>query len=482
MKNRNRVFILLLVVFLGASLSSCDLVTNFINSRMRSIDPIQVFNSRLELTRKLAPNDTLFVQVQGLKPFTVYDVFCKDSEGKEITKLSAYSDENGVIAPSPLWYDVGFEKRDIGGGVLKPYLDTEEKLGLQAFNIQVVSKDSVDTNFALTFWVVFKTDITRPEPIVMAGKKTLTDLFYLENSFLSGEELRVKVEPATLSAPPEPISSSTPIDLYIVPYSATPILDGTDIGSLHSVYSGSFLVSDLTSPTGVALTGDWATIPVTAQGKAFSVILDVNNDGVYNLKKEGTDDFYLDGIDGNGVAGFIVVAPTPQVAVLISLNVASNGNFRWVSTEYDYGYVDDFKRDGTGTQLGWDWQYPGYGVKAIWNPYINWGGNAPNPRSASFYYGTYINLYILKADHLLADGTPLTPAPGTAMMSVPVQSSCYNGCGQQTIWRTPISADYVGNYFIFLDMNNNGEVDDFDMIDNLNSTGGTPGYGFRIIN
>ncbi len=487
---KHRIPALLLALFTVLALTSCDFISDFLNSRMRSIDPIQVFNSRMEITRKLVPNDTLFVEVQGLVPGHMYDVECVDAGGNTITMLTAQADENGVIAPSPLWYDIGFENKEVDtptGKQFKPVLNTEEQLGLQAFDIQVTSKDAdEDTSFSLTFWVVFKSDIERPEPIVMAGKlDTVSGGFYLENSFAAGNALRLKVEPSTLKEPPAPIDPLAALDVYIVPYSAQPIADGTAIADLHPVYDEAFTVAQLTAPTGVVFGGDWANIPATAdfQGKAFSIILDVNNDGIYNVKKEGTEGFYLDGVDGNGVAGFIVLGPDIQVADLIHLNIASNGHFSWQSTGYDYGYADTFKRDGSDTQWGWDWQYQGYGVKAIWNPYINWG-SPPAPATASFYYGTYVSLYIIDASHSLAVGTTLDPTDGTSKMLVPVQSSCYNGCGQQTIWRTPLGAEYVDrDYCIFLDIDNDGFVSNDDMIDDLNQAGttGTNGAGFRII-
>jgi len=487
---KHRIPALLLALFTVLAFTSCDFISDFLNSRMRSIDPIQIFNSRMEITRKLVPNDTLFVEVQGLIPGNMYEVTCIDAVGKPITMLTAQADENGVIAPSPLWYDIGFENKEVdtpAGKQYKPVLNTEEQLGLQAFDIQVTSKNpDEDTSFSLTFWVVFKSDIERPEPVVMAGKlDTVNGGFYLENSFEAGNALRLKVEPSTLKEPPAPIDPLAALYVYIVPYSAQPIPDGTAIADLHPVYDEAFTVAQLTAPPGVVFGGDWANIPATAdyQGKAFSIILDVNNDGIYNVKKEGTEGFYLDGVDGNGVAGFIVLGPDVQVADLIHLNIASNGHFSWQSTGYDYGYADTFKRDGSDTQYGWDWQYQGYGVKAIWNPYINWG-TPPDPATASFYYGTYVSLYIIDASHSLAVGTTLDPTDGTSKMVVPVQSSCYNGCGQQTIWRTPLGAEYANrDYCIFLDIDNDGFVSNDDMIDDLDQAGieTISGAGFRII-
>ena len=101
MKTRKMVLISLVLV-LVALLSSCDQINSFIASRTRPLPVIQTFNSNLVETKNLKPNDTMFVQVQHLAPNSAYTVECLDPSNNLITMLTAFSDESGVISPSPI--------------------------------------------------------------------------------------------------------------------------------------------------------------------------------------------------------------------------------------------------------------------------------------------------------------------------------------------------------------------------------------------
>ncbi len=170
--NKKRTGALFIAVLLVLLLGSCDMINDFIASRTRNIALIQIYNSNHEKTNKLQPNDTLYVEVQGLAASSYYEVEARDPSNNVITKMTAQSDENGVIAPTPLWYDVGFKKVTDGSGKIKAVLPTSAELGLKAFNIHVKGVDTEDkalsdTDFQLPFFVVFKTDLARPQPIVM---------------------------------------------------------------------------------------------------------------------------------------------------------------------------------------------------------------------------------------------------------------------------------------------------------------------------
>lgn len=479
MKTR-KTGIFLVAVLLILTLASCDMINDFIKKNMREIPVIEVYNSNLEKTYKLAPNDTLFVKVQGLTASQMYSVECLDPEGKRITMLTAQADESGTITPSPLWYDIGFKKVETptGSGIFKPVLANESELGLTAFNIRVKSlSEGGKTNLALPFFIVYNAKMQRPAPIVMAGQGT-GDTFNLENAFSVGDELDIKV--ANLKDLPTQLPAATTARVYIVPFKGTTYTDGELIE--HAVIYEDFIVDDLTE--GVKFSGwdtSWsAGIPGSAMSNSFSVILDVNNNGYYDITKEGAPDFYLDGIDGNGVAGFIVKSGVVP-ADYLKANIASGGVFRWIESPagsgtwtYDYDYRDQFRRDTYDTRYGYDWQYWGYGIKAIWNPYINWTGTPPGPNSVSLYYGTYVDLYVV-------DGNPGTAGAGTDIdaasnwtpqrITLPVQSSCYNGCGQQTIWRGPFSATVDGDYSIVVDVDRSTTYTDNDILDIVDYTG-----------
>jgi len=483
----------LVAVLLIVAMSSCDMINDFIASRTRDLPVIEIYNSNLEKTRKLLPNDTLFVEVGGLKPFDVYEVTCEDPEGKTITVLNAQADENGMISPSPLWYDIGF-KRDTGTG--KPVLASEAELGLSAFNINVKNVDlEGKTNLTLPFWIVYNTDIARPQPIVMAMNSALE----LENSFDTADAARNKlyVKVANLKDLPPGNTTAT---VYIVPYKGTAFLDGDPISPVY--LEQEFSVADLKA--GVQITEAdnesslaWTNgIPTNAQGKAFSIILDCDNNGRYDVRKDGMADYFLDGIDGNMAPGFVVMNP-PQSVAFEPANIASGGKYSWnYSTwTYDYDYRDKFKIEGMDTQYAWDWQFGGYGVKATWNPYISWSPTAGSnmPETPSIYYGTYVDVYIVKRPTPYSGLIEPATEWGLTKLTMPVQYSCYNGCGQQTIWRADGDNDpdngglVVGDYDVVVDINRDGNYSDGDIIDNqpqtpnLTTFAPRTGGGFSVV-
>ena len=499
-----------LIISIVLLLASCDQITSFIESRTRPLQLIEIFNGHLEKTLKMMPNDTMYVKVQGLTADMEYRIQCIDPDDAVITEIQTKSDDAGVIDPSPIWFDVGFKKDDNG----RPYLDTSDELMLRAFNIKVQSlgddgEPDGKTNVKLPFFFANPTVLERPQPIVMAGKKVKvgdTDTFYIENSFwgesadtdndIGGAEvttadvLYVQVKNMTNLAR---LTNTDPARIYIVPFNGEPYIDGADIATNAWFYQDC-LLSDLISETGVKI--QWPVnsvlqdkIPSGAEGKAFSVILDVGNDGIYNIKKEGTENYYLDGIDGNGIPGFIVKQPpVADPANVVPMNLASGGVFSW--SYGTLGWTMDYDYRNTFTQNCYDTRYAshsgefwGYGVKVIWNPYI-YGSSWPTGFSMpSDFYGKTVDVYIVNYDHLLTKDTPIDPVDGYTKKTLPVQYGCANGYWQQTIWRGPLP---VGDYMLIVDMDRNGKVSDYDLIDNLKKdgstwtvTGGTKGFEVR---
>lgn len=481
--------------------TSCDMINNFIASRTRNIAVIQVFNSNHEETRYFQPNDTMYVQIQGLKANGYYQVDCLDPDGKVITTLTALADDNGIIAPSPIWYDVGFKKvYSASLGRYVAVLPSTTELTLDAFNIRVHDAEATDTvtDFKLPFFVVYNTNISRPQPIVMAGRMD-NSIFVVENSFAAGDGLYVQA--ANLESLPTPAPESGKVMIYLVPFDGGYYKDGEPITNIVAKQEATIdeLVAGVqftaTSTAGFPDVGgaSWATIPTGAKGHAFSVIVDVNENGIYDEKKEGTTDYYLDGIDGNGVAGFIVKSdpPPPPIANVdyIPANIASGGvswGHFWFENWPDYDYRDTFNADGSQTQYGWDWQYGGYGVKALWNPYLSHDPQVPNSNvdNSEFYYGKYVDVYIVDSAAVdLTGSTAITPFTGTYKMTMPVQYACTNGAAQQTIWRaSPESPMAVGSYCVVVDVDQDGYISDGDLVDNLHKLESAPsdGVGFSV--
>lgn len=497
---KHRIPAILLTLVTVLAFTSCDQINSFIASRMRPLQLIEIYNSNLVKTLKMVPNDTLYVKVQGLETDTNYTVQCLDPSDKVITEFQTQSDENGVIGTSPLWYDVGF-KKDVNG---RPYLDTTDELMLRAFNIKVFSTDDsgAATNVKLPFFFVNTTVLERPQPIVMAGK-LISGQFYLENSFYSDNPLNVAPDPTpdvlyVKVANMENLAraATNTARVYIVPFNGENYQDGTNFAEDAWFYQDCTL-DELTSATGVKIR--WPTnaahtifqdlIPDEADGTAFSVILDVGNDGIYNVLKEGTTDYYLDGIDGNGVPGFIVkVPPVPPVAHYVPMNLASGGVFGWeYVTNYGwkatYDYRDVFNKNGMDTNYAsHSGEFWGYGVKVIWNPYQYSNAWPSGFAMPSNFWGKTVDVYIVNSTQSLNADTAIVPATGTTKKTMPVQYGCANGYWQQTIWRAPMTP---GDYMVIVDMDRGGTVTDYDLVDERHKndtawTSGTNHIGFQV--
>jgi len=501
---KSRIPLLLLALVTVLAFTSCDQINSFIASRTRPLQLIEIFNSNLEKTLKMVPNDTLYVKVQGLAAETEYLIQCVDPVDKVITEIQSQTDENGIIGASPLWFDVGFKKDSNG----RPYLDTTDELMLRAFNIRVQSLDENgeldgETDFKLPFFFVNTTMLERPQPIVMAGK-LIGGEFFLDNAFY-GESADTDVETndggptasdvlyVKVANLDEALPGETTARVYIVPFNGENYEDGADVAEKAWFYQDCD-IEDLTSDTGAKI--QWPVssvlqdiIPVGAEGNSFSVVLDVGNDGFYNILKEGTTDYFLDGIDGNGVPGFIVkVPPEPPVAVYVPMNLASGGVYSWTyqsgyGWKMDYDYRNVFNTNGYDTRYAsHSGEFWGYGVKVIWNPYQSSSAWPSGFAMPSNFWGRTVDVYIVKSDQSLLQDAAIVPAPGTTKKTLPVQYGCANGYWQQTIWRAPMT---VGDYMLIVDMERDGEVSDYDLVDDQKQDGtawtsGANKIGFQV--
>jgi len=91
----------------------------------------------------------------------------------------------------------------------------------------------------------------------------------------------------------------------------------------------------------------------------------------------------------------------------------------------------------------------------------------------SNFWGRYVDVYIVPADHSLNTGAPIVPAPDTYKCTLPVQYGCSNGYWQQTIWRAPMT---VGDYMLIVDMDRSGTITDSDLVDNVRGDSGNGGF------
>jgi hypothetical protein len=237
--------------------------------------------------------------------------------------------------------------------------------------------------------------------------------------------------------------------------------------------------------------------PTDANNK-YVIIIDKNPNHKYEAD---SDDKKLDIVFRDTSANAL-----PDVSYI---NLASGGVMgqpyeHWVDTPYTsaYDYRDIFTVDADDTippeYRNWGW-WMTKGVKVVWNPYIKnrgwcyWhrkhtyidekGVENPSP----LYNGQLVDLYIISADKYnlykdmkLEDKMDIKGSH----LTLPVQFSCRNGAYLQTIWKAPLT---TGKYYVIVDINRNGKVDDgIDLIDAVTKNGTTikedPNVvGFKVV-
>jgi len=541
--NVKRTILILLALLTILAMTSCEMITDFIESRTRPIPVIEIFNGNLEKTRKMLPNDTLYVRVQGLAPGAEHTVQVLDPSLKVVSELVTYSDGDGKIDMTPLWYDIGFKIKpaDDPNEPGRIYLNKAD-LSVSAFYIKVADElDTPKTNFKIQFFFISTNEnLDRQQPIVMSGKSVAVtvdgvevDQFIPWNAFYSDQQdlvtldyfnndgdeitptvyerftntLYVKID----QLEPLTAGSNDEVRIWILPTRSDPFLDGESIGSSAYFYQ-TFNVSDFDEPVEIQWPGGVEAptypvdvgnladtekqylIPEWAEEHTFTIFADMKNLGVfgsYEIMKDGFTSYYLDGIDGNGVAGFIVKSHVEPVNIT-EMQLASNGKYQgdshWNIT--DNGYVDEFKQDGSDT-FGWLGSYwAPKGVRVSWNPYIYkaYGllsyRNEGEGTALSEYVGHSVNVHVVRATHDLDDGTTIDV--NSVKRTIPIQLSCRNGAGMQTIWRAPYvsfdSTEVLGDYMIIVDMDRDGKISDGDLVDNKRvSTSDTRPGGFSIV-
>ena len=548
--NVKRTILILLALLTVLAMTSCDMITTFIESRTRPITVIEIFNGNLEKTLKMVPNDTLYVRVKGLAPNAEHTVQVLDPLKKVVSKVVTDSNEDGEIDMTPLWYDIGLKIKP-ADDPLEPgriYLDNAD-LSVSAFYIQVIDNlDIPKTDFELSFFFISTNeDLERQQPIVMSGKVVSVeseDVFIPWNAFYSKEqnlddityidEDGVEVEDPTAyeaftktlyvkidQLEPLTEGSDDEVRIWILPTRGDePYLDGESIG--ESAYSyQDFKVSDFENDGYVKIkwpqilpgnayainvddldnyvnevTQCWQEeIPEWAEMRDFSIIADMPNPGledfgIYETMKEGFTSYYLDGIDGNGLAGFIVKSKeVPDV--ITSMQLASNGIYNGVDWHWnitDNGYVDTFKQNGSDTHGYYGWYYYPKGLKVSWNPYVSkayyyCSSTEGEGDELSEYVGQYVDVYVVRASQELGEGT--TIANYAVKRTIPIQFSCRNGARMQTIWRAPYggynSIEVLGDYIMIVDMDRDGEISDGDLVDDVRKDADPDKGGFSII-
>lgn len=300
---------------------------------------ITIYNSNLEETNKMGMLDTLYVQIAGLKPNELHTIEALDPDNNPIIQMTVMSDEDGVIPPSALWYDVGLRKDNnkpnIGGS-----------LSLNAFYIHVTG---TDTDYKEPFYIVYSTKNVgeQPKPVVFAtySGASYSNKWGVENAFdetgttdASGNTGKTKVYVTATNITPSKVGANG-VDIYVVPSKG-----GGNLWGNGEALTDKFVVRKLDvgvsddgttgykklNPTLVWNLGNPTTplINPSENNNAYDIIIDVNQNGVFDLSEDVNSDGkiyrYIDGIDGQGVVGFIV-ANTPANEFFVNITDA-DGN------------------------------------------------------------------------------------------------------------------------------------------------------------
>lgn len=354
------------IIFLFIVLSSIGLVGCFTLPE-RDIEGeklISLYNSRMEETQRLSPLETLHVQVAGLAENEYHSLTVVSPDSTVISKVEAKSNEYGVIEITPLWYDVGLKNPDNTHS--SPWVDKTTSLVINTFYVKVKSLENDNTNFQQEMFIVYGTsDIeAKPRPVVTAcyipnGDAVSADNCHLENAF---EETGSRDADGTLNAKtrvwvqahsiPFRIAGTTTevetVDVYILPYTGITLEEGDDLTENFVVRKQDVAVvlgdDSRTKKLEPVLLWDLNSQTLINPGEgnsAFRVVLDVNQDGVFDIgldvDGDNVTDQYIDGVDGNSIAGF-VVQNTPANDLIYSIR---DGSGRKVNTLPEESAVDN---------------------------------------------------------------------------------------------------------------------------------------------
>lgn len=291
---------------------------------------ITIFNSSLEPTKKLSPLETLHVQVAGLAKNQYHSVKVISADGTVISMIEVKSNAEGVIEPTPLWYDIGLKNADSTHNA--PWIDQTSALELRAFYVRVQSIENSDTDFRQEMFIVYGTSdaSAKPRPVVSAcyfpnGANTSTDECRFENAF---EETGSRESDGTLTAKtrvwvkahsiPATIAGTgtavSKVDVYILPFTGTTLDNDDSLENYVVRKTGVSVTTDgLTKTLNPTLLWDLNVQQLINPGEGTStyrVVIDVDRDGKFDtgldLNNDGVTDQYIDGVKGDSVAGFVV--------------------------------------------------------------------------------------------------------------------------------------------------------------------------------
>lgn len=320
-------------------------------------------------------------------------------------------------------------------------------------------------------------NVIHPPAAVITSYGTTATTNFDETGTPSGQ---TKVSVSTSSAPLTGIAT-----VYVMPHRTSAWVAGTVLSNVVVSKKITSVSGNLPNTVVWDLDAGPKLINPTSTNNTYDVIVDANNNGSYDTGELASS------------PAFVVRDTSANDSLdLIFINIASGGVFankKWNEDTktyiWDWDYRDTFVSNGKDTLKSSDGSGSGYGIKAIWNPYIkpsttwsnHWNLGGTNLVS-SIYQGASVDVYIVDAAKAKAELTKANLANiklgkgsfvdvAGGKKTLPVQTGCYNGAAQQIIWKPNFT---VGEYYVIVDVNKNGVLDEgVDLIDAVSKEGRT---------
>ena len=287
---------------------------------------VTIYDSNLKETNKLAPLDTMYVKIGGVEANALHEIDILDPNDKLISKVKIKSNDEGVIGPIPVWYDVGLQAKN--GNVTIPY---DKNIAIKSFYVKVTSLENKGTNFKQPFFVLLKkpsaNEIVKPiasavsvEDGNISHAKITHTFFETGSKTPNGSDSNLTKVYVKADVLPNHLLDGTKVksvDIYVVPFTGSVYEDGMDLENIAVASRKDVNVKDDGSYASLSPTLVWdlnknpKLINPGDSNNAYSIIIDVNKNGKLDIGKDldgdGKYDKYIDGIAGQGAAGFIVM-------------------------------------------------------------------------------------------------------------------------------------------------------------------------------
>lgn len=358
--------------------------------------------------------ETLFVSMDGLKPFARYNIQILSKGGILIAEYTLNATVDGKLPTTPMWPEAGLPPVGHDGGPVNPIADMQlgtYMLTITGPNMNVTYPFTVVQNNLPTIWSSNNAGQS------INGFRNATDTVYATGyGFIANKY----------------------VNIYII--RDKDVWSTGDILKDPKIYVKT--VTALTSSLGTLGPVDLGLAAIdTIHGNCtnFDIVIDANQNGIFD---DG------DAVDHRYAAGYTVqMPPDPNN---LKFQLASNGHAVDYSLHFDatFYYPDTFNHDGSDTGFPGG-GYFGTGVFCILNPLID--DTDPNIQLVE---NSYVQIWVITLNdfnNLANDGYNLMGKDVSDSQGQPdlvtVQRTCSNGSGSILIWSAPLE-DRRGNPYV----------------------------------